>query len=262
MAKMTIRDLLDLKGRRQILMSTACDIYTARAAQMGGMDIVSTAGEDARSSLTPTIEIVRTYAPNVLVAAVLPYPRTLISNEEALRCAVAAIEAGADIVCPSTGPERVEALAKQGIPTHGHIGMVPCKSTWTGGMRPVGRTADEALQIFQDAAAFANAGAVVIQIDWVADRVAAEITKRVPIPVISLGSGSGCDGQFLLSSDILGAHPGPPPRHAKKYRSLLEEAVAAFKEFIDDVNNKAYPAEGNIIKIKDDEFERFMEGLD
>ena len=103
----------------------------------------------------------------------------------------------------------------------------------------------------------------------VADRIAAEISKRVDIFVISMGSGPHCDGHYLFACDILGTHQGHYPRHSKTYRNfhaemqrLHQEAIAAMKEFKADVETGAYPEARHMVPIQDEEFEKFMDQVD
>ena len=252
---------MQLKGKRPILMTTATDTFTARAAQAAGMDLISTAENGALGTKPTVIDTVRLWNPNIPVALALPWPNILISEEEALRRASTAIEAGADLVIPSAPPERVAALARQGFACMVRLGLAPQQPRWAGGPDPLINREDNYVRLGQDALTFADAGAVLIELDHVPARIAGEIARRVAIPVISHGSWPSCDGQLLAGGDILGTHHGPCPAHARQYRNLLEEAAAAFREFIDDVNNQAFPAEKNKIRIPDAEFERFMEGL-
>ncbi|MFC2017295.1 3-methyl-2-oxobutanoate hydroxymethyltransferase [Chloroflexota bacterium] len=263
--QLTIYDLQNLKGKRQIIETSAIDFWTARAAQAAGVDIIatgSTGGDiDTYENLAARVQLIRKAAPNVLIMVPLITHTPLISNEEAIRGAVTLIRAGADIIGAGESLERVATLAKLGIPCHSHVGLVPNVSTWIGGLRAVGKNSKEALKVYKDALAYQEAGAIMIEMECVPDRVAAEITKRLDVPVISIGSGSGCDGQLLFSSDILGTHQHLP-RHAKKYRDFFEEAVAAFKEFKDEAQSGAFPTRDKLIDIKDEEFEFFMEGLE
>ncbi|MDD4860212.1 MAG: 3-methyl-2-oxobutanoate hydroxymethyltransferase [Dehalococcoidales bacterium] len=258
--QLTIHGLQQLKGKRQIIMTTALDYWTASAAQAAGVDIIITWGENYESMVAKITEI-RRAAPKVIIDAGLPAHLPLISDEEAIRGAVMAMRAGADMVYPGAPPERVAAMAKQGIPCHCHVGLVPLVSTWIGGIRGFGKNAPEALKVYQDALAYQAAGAAILEMELVPDRVAAEIAKRIKIPVIAIGSGAGCDGQHLYSSDILGT-AGRIPRHAKKYRDFAGEAIAAFKEFKGEVDSGAFPARSNLLTIRDDEFTAFMKVLE
>ena len=99
-------------------------------------------------------------------------------------------------------------------------------------------------------------------------KIAAEISKRVDLIVIGMGSGTGCDAQYLFSTDVLGDNEGHVPRHAKIYRDfkaeyarLHQESIAAFREFRQDVTSGAYPQAGHLIGVKDDEYEKFITAL-
>lgn len=259
--QLTVYDLQNLKGKRQIMMTNATDSWTARAAQDAGFDVLNTR-TDTYESMVAAIKEVKSGAPNLLISVVTPIFLSFISDEEAVRGAVTAIRAGADMVFPLALPDRVAAIAKQGIPCAAHVGLNLALATWFGGPRGFGKTSEEALNLYKKALAYQEAGAVILTIECVADRVAAEIAKRLTIPVISLGSGSGCDGVNLFSSDILGTEPsGWLPRHAKKYRDFFKEAVAAFKECKDEVESGAYPARDKLVDIRDEEFELFMKGV-
>ncbi len=257
--QMTIYDLKQLKGKRQVSMVITTEPWVAKAAQAAGIDIVST-WADTYEVLLPRVEAIRRAAPNVLLDVTIPFHLSAISDEEAARGAVSILRAGGDMVYPGLPPERVAPLAARGIPCHCHIGLVPMNSTWTGGLRGYGKTSEEALKVYQDALTYEAAGAAMLEIECVPASVAAEISRRVGIPVISCGSGSGCDGQLLFSDDILGTH-NHLPRHAKKYRDLATEATSALKEFNDEVKQKAFPPEDKLVRIKKEEYDRFIAGL-
>lgn len=260
MGKLTIRDFLDLKGQCRFTMTTAMDYNTARAAELAGIHILVTGGADY-DAVAANIGMVRMGAPSTLITAGLPYHQTLVSDEEALRGAARAMSAGADMVYLCTAPERVAAVAEQRIPVHCHVGNVPSTSTWRGGLRAVGKTAGEALDVYRETQAYAKAGAVLIEMECVPHKVATEITKRVEIPVISMGSGDGCDGQYLFSCDILGTHEGHYPRHSRTYRNFFQESVNAFREFKQDVETGAFPDASETINIEDEELQNFLDGL-
>jgi 3-methyl-2-oxobutanoate hydroxymethyltransferase len=125
-----------------------------------------------------------------------------------------------------------------------------------------GKTLDQALRIYDETLAFQKAGAVIVEMECVAAEIAAEITKRVDILVMSLGSGSGCDGQFLYSADLLGFHEprfpglgkpyqGPLPRHARRYANLFDEAKRGFAAFRADVERGDFPGSTETIKVDD-----------
>ena len=124
------------------------------------------------------------------------------------------MKAGAESFYCAMSPQVVEVLARGGVPVIAHVGLVPPKATWVGGMRADGRTGEQAGQVYRDVKAFESAGAFALEIEVVAVRVAAEITARVSILTISLGSGQGCDATHLFSADLLAENRGHIPPHA------------------------------------------------
>ncbi len=126
------------------------------------------------------------------------------SAEEALRVSMKAMNEGAQsIYCPMS-PFVVEVLSREGIPVIAHVGLIPPKITLTGGYRAVGKSFDEAKMVWETAKRYESAGAFAIELEVVPGKLASEITKRVSLFTISLGSGSKCDAQYLFSADILG----------------------------------------------------------
>lgn len=261
MKKLTVKDILACKGKRVLTEILVTDADTARACETAGIDMLITS-----NALTPTV---RSGAWNTFLTAGLPYGHYNASDADAIRAAFAAINDGADAVYACMSMERTRAMANEGIPVIGHTGLVPEHITWIGGYRAVGKTADEALKVYRDTLALQEAGAFAVELEVVPDRIAAEISKRLDIFVISMGSGPYCDGHYLFACDILGTHEGHYPRHAKRYRNfnaemqrLHQEAIAAMKEFKTDVATGAYPEKGHMVPMRDNEFERFMNEID
>jgi len=252
--KPTVKGLLDQKGKRQLTVVLVSDHHTAKACEIAGIDILVSESE--------SLKTVRTGAPNTFLYAALPYGLGNISDADAIRGAVDAMVTGADALYSSgMSVERIEKLAKEKIPVIGHVGLVPWHSTWFGGFRAVGKTRTEALKVYQDAIDLQNAGAIAIEMECVPHKVAAEITRRLNILVISLGSGMQCDAQYLFARDILGTHDGHYPRHAKQYRNFFQQSIEAFCEFKEDVFQERFPQKGNVIEISDREFEGFLGGI-
>ena len=147
-------------------------------------------------------------------------------------------------------------------------GSIPAKNTWTGGFRAVGKTAESAMMVYKQVKDLEAAGAFAAEIEVVPERVATEISKRTSLLLLSMGAGTGCDAQYLFAEDVLGYTRGHRPRHAKVYRNfraeldrLQQERIAAFREFIQDVNTGAYPEEKHLVPISDEEFEAFSKLL-
>lgn len=260
--KMTVKDLLACKGKRVLSMTTVNDHFTARAAELAGIDIVGRGGDNVEEMCVALPDL-RSGAPNTPLIYNIPVTYTYPSESETIRIAMLAMKHGADIIANSGNTfARFKALADLGIPTMGHVGLVPVKSTWVGGLVAVGKTCDQALQVYRDTVAFQDAGAMMVEMECVPEKIAAEIAKRVDLLVVSLGSGRFCDVQFMFSCDILGQHDGHYPRHSKKYRNFFDESVKAFGEYREDISSGEYPQPTNTIKIEDEEFEKFMEKVD
>jgi len=265
MSRLTIRQLLDLKGKRKLALTTAFDFDAARACELGGIDMIVTWPQhnETMEELLLVLDQVRKGAHNILIGAGIPRYEAFVSEIDAVRCSWAAIKAGADLIY-SSGMEhsKFKALARERIPFVGHVGYIPAHNTWFGGPRAVGKSYDEARQVYEDTLDFQELGAVAVEMECVPARVAAEITRRVDILVFSMGSGPDCDGQYLFSCDIWGTHDRHYPRHAKKYRDFYTESIAAMREYKDDVLSGAFPTDAHMIGIRDDEFERWHAGLD
>lgn len=263
--KLTVKELLDLKGKRQILITTAHDYYTAKACEEAGIDNIVTWGMLPKGTVwdpAMVIEVVRKGAPNTLLTASIKLGVGNISDSEAIKASYQLMEYGADMIYASAlEPERVKELAKQRIPCVGHVGLIPNFKTWFGGLRAVGRKSEEAVEIYKDALKYQEAGAVAIEMECVPYKVATEITKRVDILTLSMGSGSGCDGQYLYSCDILGTHNDHYPRHSKCYSNFFHESILSLRRFKEEVNVGEFPAKKNIIDIDDEEFEKFMKKI-
>lgn len=261
----TVKSLQAMKGKQMIMMTTANEAWDANAAQEAGYHILRIGGffdqYDCREMID-RIKLVRAGAPKMFIDAVVPLYYPLISNEEALRLAVEAFRAGADCAYLSCTPERLAAVVKEGIPVSAHIGCNPLLSTWTGGIRGNGKTCEEAIQMYELGLAYQEAGAVYLTVEISSPEVTGEIAKRLSIPVISLGSGTTCDGSYLFSSDILGNQLMPVPRHARQYCNFHQEAIDAFKEFKADSESGAFPSEDQTVKIPEAEFEKFLAELD
>lgn len=256
MAKLTVKDLLELKGVRQIAFVQVAREEEAIAASAAGMDMIGT-GFSAETEHFPAV------VPDSHFQFGLAWGQHA-SAEAALAGAMKAMEAGAQSVYCAMSPQVVEVLAREGVPVIAHVGLVPPKATWVGGMRAVGRNADQAIQVYRDAKAFESAGAFALEIEVVPARVAAEITRRVSLLTISLGSGASCDVTYLFSADLLGENRGHIPRHAKVYRNfvaerdrLQRERVLAYQEYISDVESQSFPAASHDVSIDQDELDRF-----
>lgn len=248
---LSIMELRALKGVRQIAYVQVAREEEAIAAAEAGMDMIGTAFIPERAHFAKSV-------PGTHFQFGLPWGQHANATE-ALRDAMAAMQAGAQSVYCGYSAKIVEALAREGVPVICHVGLVPPKATWTGGYRAVGKTAEQAKMVWQQVQDFEQAGAFAVELEVVAAPLATEMTKRTSMLTISLGSGGGCDAQYLFSADILGENRGHFPRHAKKYRDfaaerdrLQAERIAAYKEYIADVGSGAFPETGHTVRMDED----------
>ena len=274
MAKPTIGELLAGKRTRQLTMTNATDYNTARAAAEAGIDIISGRGMYDEQQIGLVLDQIVKAAPNAVIACNLPATIAYVSDSEAIRAAMIARDHGADIIYSSGNTlSRFEAMASVGINCGGHVGLVPARSSREGGLGARGKTLDEAVRIYEETLAYQRAGAVIVEMECVAADIAAEISKRVDILVMSLGSGPNCDGQFLFSADLLGIqeprypgmgkpYEGPLPRHAKRYTDLFEEAKRGFSAFKAEVTSGEFPGPEHTIRVDASVVERFRATVD
>jgi 3-methyl-2-oxobutanoate hydroxymethyltransferase len=261
MGKLTVYEIRRLKGKRQLAQIFTRNAEEAAAANDAGVDMICTMADDARH--------IRKAAPNVFLI-VAPTGRFSASNEVAINLGLDAMDLGADaIYCGTHSMERIRAMADVRIPVIGHVGFIPYRTNWIGGPRAIGKTADEALAVYRHTKQYEEAGAIGVEMEIVPHRVATEISRRTSLCVISMGSGSGCDAQYLFAEDVLGTNRGHVPRHAKQYRDLKVEydrlrgiMREAFTEYGNDVRSGAFPDAGRVVEVKEKEYQTFLAGLD
>ena len=189
--------------------------------------------------------------------------------DEAKKFSFKILEHGFDMLYCNTRFDLIRELFKEGIPCLGHVGLVPPKRTWTGGFVAVGKTATEAMWIYDQCLKIQDAGGVAIEMECVPYKIAEVISKKIEPTVMSMGSGPGCDVEYVFGCDILGTTKGKIPRHAKKYRDfqqefarLQKERESAFQEFYDDVHTGAFPEKKNIVEINENELDIFLNNLE
>lgn len=260
MKKPTIRDLLDLKGKRQLTQLLVLSPEEATAAEEAGVELTIAPGGE-------TFGPIRQATPNTFLTGGVGYG-TAASAEEAIRAGFSVMKQGADAVYCYTSLEYTKAMADQGIPVVGHVGLVPHVCSWTGGFKAVGKTADSALQVYRDTLAYQEAGALGVEFEVVPYKITEEIRKRVDILIISMGAGAG-DVQYLFGIDVTGSHTTHYPRHARKYADIHAEMqkiqqirIDAYKEFKADVDSGAFPPPECVVEVEDEEYEKFMDQVD
>jgi 3-methyl-2-oxobutanoate hydroxymethyltransferase len=258
--RMTVADLRAAKGQRTLTMLYVETLDEASAAAAAGVDILSIVAP----IWTPAM---REAAGNCFVQVGLIYGE-LVTTEDYLRAAFSARSIGGDAYYCGASINTVRALAEEGLPIVGHVGLVPSKATWTGGFKAVGKTAVSALEVAAHMRLLEHAGAVAVELEVVPALVGAELSQRSSLVTFGMGAGSGTDAQYLFAEDVLGYTRGHKPRHAKTYRNfaseyarLQTERIAAFGEFVADVKAARYPSREHDVPISDAEFASFLKGL-
>ncbi len=267
--RLTVADIAALKGKRQLTMLRIFTLEEAAAAEAAGIDLASAPPE------LVTHPRYREVAPSLFTLTGRSHLEAG-GPDDHLRWAGEMLQKGADCIYCSGSLSRVEYLAKEYIPVVGHVGLVPARAGWTGGFRAVGKTADAALRVYEECIALEQAGAIAAEIEVVPVEVATEISRRLSrLSLWSMGSGPGCDAQYLFAMDILGdptnqsmAGIAHVPRHAKAYRDfaaefarLQQERIAAFSEFRADVESGAFPEDQHVVRMQPGELERFRTAL-
>jgi 3-methyl-2-oxobutanoate hydroxymethyltransferase len=262
-----------------IVMVTAYDFPSARAAEAGGVDLVLVGDSGAMTVLGyPSTVAVETDELLVLAKAVrrglrtpfmvgdLAFGSYEVSDEQAVRTALRFVkEAGCDAVKLEGGGEtsvaRARAIVNAGIPVMGHVGLTPQTSTALGGYRAQGRSAAAAARIAGEALALQEAGCFAIVFEAIPSAVAALVMPRMAIPVIGIGAGPAVDGQVLVFHDLLGIREGLGARFVRRYADLQDEMAAGVAAFAQDVRGRAYPGPEHGYSIDDAELEQLRRML-
>ena len=265
--KLTVKDYLKIKGIKQLSVIAVRNVEEALAAEEAGIDMICAthnAPDQGIYSSFDELKRIRQAAPSCFMQSGGP---TLPKSEyEAIKFAIKYLSIGVDCVYGGLLSEKwISAMRKEHIPINSHVGLVPGIATWIGGFRAQGKTSEEAIKVLQNTIELQEAGVIGVELEVVPTKVAEIITKKVDIMTLSMGSGSGCDGQYLFANDILGYTDGHMPRHARIYRDFKKEysrlqieRVKAFKEFHEDTINKKFNDPKITVGIKDDEFEKFL----
>lgn len=200
---------------------------------------------------------------NALVVGDLPFGVTAI-EDDAVRAAIRLMQEGGCQSVKLEGGATVAPLIRRlvdaGIPVMGHIGFTP-QAVHTIGMRVQGRDEANARRILEDALAVQEAGAWAVVLELMPAELAAAITERLSIPTIGIGAGAGCSGQVQVWHDLLGLYDDFEPRHARRFRSLGTETVAALDEFAAAVADGTFPARENASSMDADTLARALDGI-
>jgi 3-methyl-2-oxobutanoate hydroxymethyltransferase len=252
----TVYDLHSQKGQRKWLQLHVDTAAEAAAAVEAGITILSCEPDH-------NLEAIRAAVPFAFLSVGMPHGAAS-SPPEAMRLGFTMMERGADAVYCSHSPYFIEAMAREGIPVTGHVGLVPNRQTWTN-FRCIGKTPDEALKVLRHVKDLQNAGAAFIEVEVVPVELADYLTRNTPMITMGMGCGTACDTQYLFSSDVLGTNAGHYPRHSKRYADFLSleaglqtKRIEAFRSFASDVATGGYPEESQQVRMDPAALEEFL----
>ncbi len=261
-----------------ISMLTAYDYPTALAMDQAGVDAILVGDSLAmvvlgyENTLPVTMDemlhharAVARGAKSALLIGDMPFMSYQVSVEDAVRNAGRFLkEAGMDAIKLEGGHERAEAvriITSAGIPVMGHIGLTPQSVHQLGGFRAQGKTALAAKRLLEDALILEEAGCFSLVLESVPARLARLISQRISIPTIGIGAGSACDGQVLVTHDLLGLFDRFTPKFVKQYANLHNEMAHAFGEYIADVQTRSFPAAEHTVEMPNEEWDLLLKEL-
>ena len=276
--KITIPDLRSKKNEgRKITMLTAYDYPIAKIMDEVGIDVILVGdsvgmvvlGYDSTVPVTMDemmhhAKAVRRGAKFALVVGDMPYMSYQVSGEQAIANSGRFIkEAGCDAVKIEWVPDCVDtvrAIVGAGIAVQGHIGLTPQTAGQLGGFKVQGRDSQKAKELVGQAAALEKAGCFSLVLECIPDQLARFITEELSIPTIGIGAGPYCDGQVLVTPDMLGLFDRFTPKFVKKYVNLWPEISKAVKNYKDDVEAAKFPDQSHSFLMKEDELKKIKKG--
>lgn len=258
-----------------ITMLTAYDYPTALAMDKAGVDSILVGDSLAmvvlgyENTLPVTMEemlhharAVSRGAKSALLVGDMPFMSYQVSVEDAVRNAGRFLQQGGmDAIKLEGGRERIDAvraIVGAGIPVMGHLGLTPQSVNQLGGFRAQGKTASAAQRLLEDALILEEAGAFSLVLEAVPAKLAEYISRHISIPTIGIGAGVGCDGQVLVTHDVLGLFERFTPKFVKQYANFHAEMNKVFTDYIDDVESKRFPAVEHSVEMTDEEWSLFL----
>ncbi len=258
-----VADIRAMKARgEKISMLYVTTLEEAAAADAAGIHMLSIESRFFSAEM-------RAAAGRCFVQVGLPFGPYggLATAEDYLRAAFRFTAMGGDCFYCAASLDIQKVLCDNHIPIVAHVGLIPSYITWTG-WRAVGKTATEARAVWDHVKQLEAIGCFGAELEVVPDRLGEIISRNTPMIMLGMGAGPGADAQYLFAEDVLGCTDGHRPRHAKTYRNfaaeharLQAERIAAFREFIADVNTGTYPQPQHNVAMQDAEFETFRTGL-
>jgi len=273
MKKITIQDILAMKGKRKITMLTAYDFPLATLIDRAGIDMILVGDTVANVvlGLESTTQVgmiemihhskaVARAVKSALVIGDMPYESYQINPAESVKNARSFIdEAGCDAVKLEWFDKCLqvtEAIIKAGIQVMGHIGLTPQTADKLGGFKVQGRDAEAAQRLIKQAQDLESLGCFSIVLECVPDKIAEIITDKLRIPTIGIGAGIHCDGQVLVTHDLLGLFERFKPKFVKQYINLAPQIQKAFEDYKKEVLEGKFPAKEHSFTIKGEELKK------
>ena len=262
-----------------VSMLTAYDYPTALALDQAGIDAILVGDSlgmvvlGYENTLPVTMEemlhhsrAVARGAKSALLVGDMPFMSYQVSVEEAVRNAGRFLQnGGMDSVKLEGGRDRlnvIRAIVSAGIPVMGHLGLTPQSVHQLGGFRAQGKTAQTAKILLEDALLLEEAGVFSLVLESVPTQLAQYISGKISIPTIGIGAGAGCDGQVLVTHDLLGMFDRFTPKFVRKYADLHSEMNRAFTDYIADVQTKQFPAPEHSILMNETEWFDFLQDVE
>ena len=251
---LTVRDLIN-KNNKKLVQITVKNKDDVIAASVSNIDMLITHSKN--------IKLVREHNKEIFLTASLKW-QSFNSKTEIMKAAVNALEMGADAIITQRSMKMITLLAEEDIPVMGHLGLVPRKSSWLGGLRAVGKTFLEAKELYQKFLDLENAGAFAVECELIPSNLMNIINSKTKLATISLGSGTHTDIIFSFLEDICGENENQP-KHTRKYCDIFklnaeiqETKIRALKKFNEDAKNSDYPSENEIVNMEETEYENFL----
>ncbi len=264
---------------RKIVALTAYDYSTAKILDRAGVDLILVGdslamvalGHQTTHAVTMDemihhVKAVTRGVGSAFVVADLPFMSYQVDVKEAITNSGRFIkEANAHAVklegATSLNLETIDRLVGMGVPVMGHLGFTPQSVHALGGTRVQGRTADQALKLIEDSIALEKAGVFSLVLEMVPATVARLVSEQLSIPTVGIGAGNGCDGQILVTDDLLGKYTDFQPRFVRRYANLAESCQQAISSYSEDVKSGGFPNESESFPFPEDEEARLMELL-
>ena len=261
------------KEGKKITVLTAYDYSTAKYLDQAGVDMILVGDSLAQVALgyESTTDVgmdemlvftraVSRAVESALVIADMPFMSFQIDKSQTMKNACEFIKAGANAVkmegCSDFVIENIKHLVQNGIPVMGHIGFTPMSINSIGGHKVQGKDADRTIDILKEALRLQSAGCFAVVLELMPLQSSQFITQRLRIPTIGIGGGKFCDGQVLVSDDLLGKYDRFKPKFARQYSSLKDIIFNVAKAFCNDVENGTFPSMKESFVLENEEIEK------